>query len=42
MEGGLPVVDFRGRGSYEEGTIPGAANIHHEEAAEHLDEPDRG
>jgi rhodanese-related sulfurtransferase len=41
LERGLPVVDFRGRDSYEESTIPGAANVHYEEAAARLDELDR-
>lgn len=41
LERGLPVVDSRGRDSYEESTIPGATNVHYKEAAARLDEFDR-
>lgn len=41
LERGLPVVDSRGRDSYEESTIPGTANIHYKEAVARRDGLDR-
>lgn len=41
LERGLPVADSRGRDSYEESAIPGAANVHYRKAAARLDELDR-
>lgn len=41
LERGLPVVDSRGRDSYDESTIPGAANVHYKETAARLGELDR-
>ncbi|QIN84452.1 rhodanese-like domain-containing protein [Rubrobacter tropicus] len=41
LEQGLPMVDSRGRDSYEESTIPGATNVHFKETAARLGELDR-